>query len=78
MRTAGSREGFHEQAVFQKACSQRPQNTARFGDCRREEMPIRNYSHLALNIKQSRSKLVSVGILSWTDYLYFSGSNQHS
>lgn len=78
MLTVGNQEAFYEQAVFQKACSQRPQHTARSGDCRREEMPIRNYSRLALNIKQSRSKLVSAGILSWMDYLYFSGSNQQS
>lgn len=38
-------------------------------------MSIQNYSCLALNIKQSQSKLVSMGILFWPDYLSCSNSN---
>lgn len=61
--------------MLQQVYSQQSESTARFGDYYREEMPIQNYSCLALNIKQSCSKLVSMGILFWPDDLYCSNSN---
>lgn len=65
-RAATSYTGSWELGGFLLAsCVWEWENTARFGDYHREKMSNPNYPRLALSIKQSQSKLVSVGFLSW-------------